>query len=146
MIVRMGRLSSLLLAAALFALLLPAACKQASRSAATDAGAADASLDAKPHCLFVDDAGVTHGCSSGGAGPGDRDDGGGAAPAPPPDASPDAINQPFGAECLDNAQCASMICYLYRVKGQFCTQLCNLDGDCPPPSPGCSGQGVCRVN
>ena len=141
----MGRVSTLFLAVAMLALALPVACKKAGSAGPVDAGAADASLDAKPHCLFVDDAGVTHGCSTGGVGPGDRDDGGGAPPAPPPDASPDAMNLPFGAECLNNGQCASTICYLYRVKGQFCTQLCDVDADCPPASPGCSGQGVCRV-
>lgn len=106
---------------------------------------ADGGVDAFVRCLYVDDAGVTQGCLHGGMGPGDRDDGGGAPAPPPPNVPPGAMSLPFGAECLDNAECASSICYFYRVKGQFCTQLCTTSADCPPASPGCSGQGVCRV-
>jgi hypothetical protein len=111
--------------------------------AAVDASAACA-VDAG-HCLIVDDAGVSHGCAAGSMGPGDRDDGGGLGPAGPPDASADAMNLPFAAECLDNAQCQSQICFDYRVKGQFCTRFCSCDSECPPPSLGCGGQGVCRM-
>jgi hypothetical protein len=106
------------------------------------AAPADAGADAR--CFVVDDAGVTHGCGQGSQGPGDRDDGGDAGP-PPIDASPDAHDLPFGAECLDNAQCASGICYDYRVKGQFCTKFCNTNADCPAPSNQCNGMGVCRM-
>lgn len=111
--------------------------------AVSDAPIGCTSEDAS-HCLIVDDAGVSHGCTQGGMGPGDRDDGGGMV-APPPDAAADAMNQPFGAECLRNDQCTSHICFDYRVKGQFCTQFCACNADCPPASLGCSGQGVCRV-
>jgi hypothetical protein len=109
--------------------------------ASTDGGAADVAPD---HCLYVDDAGVTHGCGQGSMGPGDRDDGGDAL-APPVDASPDASNLPFGAMCLDNAQCASGVCFDFKVRGQFCTKQCNSNADCPAPSPGCNGMGICRV-
>ena len=112
-------------------------------AAAVDAGACAA--DALAPCLVVDDAGVSHGCATGGMGPGDRDDGGGMALAGPPDASADAMNLPFGAECLNNHQCQSDLCFLYRVKGQFCTQPCRCSADCPPPSLGCGGMGVCRA-
>jgi hypothetical protein len=108
-----------------------------------DAGACV--LDGPAPCLIVDDAGLSHGCTTGGMGPGDRDDGGGLGPAGPPDASADARNLPFGAECLGNVQCQSNICFLYRVKGQFCTHTCRCDADCAPPSLGCGGMGVCRV-
>ncbi|HZS41604.1 MAG TPA: hypothetical protein VFF06_32465 [Polyangia bacterium] len=117
-------------------------------AASVDAGddaATGCAADAGPHCLAVDDAGVSHGCAPGGMGPGDRDDGGGAPPPPPPDAAADASNLPFGAECLRNDQCTSNVCYFYRVKGTFCTALCNCNADCPPASLGCNGQGVCRV-
>lgn len=111
--------------------------------------ASDAAVGADASCLpFVDDAGVTHGCAAGGHGMGDHDDGGGMAP-PPSDASPDAANLPFGASCLDNAQCASGVCFDYKVKGTFCTQTCSSDSDCPATTPttqlGCNGMGFCRV-
>jgi hypothetical protein len=102
--------------------------------------AADASCT-----LWVDDAGVTHGCNRGSMGPGDRDDGGDAGAPPPSDASPDASDLPFGASCLHDAQCASGICFDYVVKGTFCTQTCKTNADCPPSSLGCNGMGVCRV-
>src|SRR5690348_13839707 len=80
----------------------------AESGAASDAGANDSGCVG----VRVDDAGVTHGCAAGGQGPGDRDDGGGAT-APPSDASADASNLPFGASCLNNAQCDSGICFDY---------------------------------
>ena len=104
--------------------------------------AADATGDA--HCTYVDDADVTHGCAPGSQGPGDRDDGGGSV-APPPDAALDATNLPFAASCWNNAQCASGVCYLYKVRGTFCTAVCGSDVDCPDASLGCNGQGVCRI-
>lgn len=113
-----------------------------------DAGSpvVDSSADAvETQCvLWVDDAGVSHGCGSGDNGPGDHDDGGGAAKPPPSDASPDASDLPLGASCLDNAQCASDICFDYNVRGTFCTQRCWTNADCPPPANGCNGMGVCR--
>lgn len=139
----MRRLPAALLCVAALALVIPAACGGA--GATHDGGVVDGGVDGFVRCLYVDDAGVTQGCLGGGMGPGDRDDGGGAPAPPPPNVSPDAMNLPFGAECLDNAQCASSICYFYRVKGQFCTQLCTTATDCPSASPGCSGQGLCRV-
>lgn len=110
----------------------------------TDAGA-DTTDAADALCvLLVDDAGVSHGCGPGDNGPGDHDDGGGAAAPPPSDAAVDASNLPLGASCLDNAQCASDICFFYQVRGTFCTQRCWTNGDCPPPANGCNGMGVCR--
>lgn len=107
---------------------------------ATDAG------DAGDACAFsVDEAGVTLGCGMGGMGPGDRDDGGDAGAPPPSDASPDARDLPFGASCIDNANCASGLCFDYRVRGTFCTLMCKTNTDCPAPSPGCNGMGVCRM-
>ena len=142
----MGRASLLLLATSLLALVVPAACKSSAPRVDGGVVVVDLGHDLAPHrCLYVDDAGVTHGCAGGGMGPGDRDDGGGAPAPPPPDANPDSRNLPFGAECLDNQQCQSMICFFYRVKGQFCTQLCSVDSDCPSASLGCGGMGVCRV-
>ena len=140
----MARLSRSVLALAALACVAACHATHGSDDAGVDAAVACA-VDAGAHCLIVDDAGVSHGCSTGGMGPGDRDDGGGLPPAVPPDGGAGATDLPFAAECLDNGQCASNICFLYRVKGQFCTQFCACDGDCPPPSLGCGGQGVCRM-
>jgi len=94
--------------------------------------------------LSVDDAGVTHGCGKGSNGPGDRDDGGDAGAPPPPDAALDASDLPLGAPCWENAQCASDMCFDYAVKGTFCSRTCTSNADCPAPSLGCNGMGVCR--
>jgi hypothetical protein len=119
---------------------------QDSAAEATATGPNDASVDvhADACVLWIDDAGVTQGCGSGGMGPGDRDDGGGAPPPPPPDAALDAANLGFGASCWDNAQCASDLCFDYKARGQFCSQICMQNADCPSTSPGCNGMGVCR--
>jgi hypothetical protein len=116
----------------------------ASPEASTEASAP---TDAAPEAcvLWVDDAGVTHGCNQGGHGPGDHDDGGDASAPPPPDASLDATDLGFGQSCWDNAQCTSDMCFDYAVKGQFCTQTCDANADCPEASLGCNGMGVCRV-
>lgn len=130
----------------LIALLAAAGCDDDS---AAPPGNGDMSVscdeDAATRCLIVDDAGLSHGCMQGGIGPGDRDDGGGMALAGPPDLGADLTNLPYGSVCLSNQQCTTGICFLYRVKGQFCTQFCACDSDCPPPSLGCGGQGVCRM-
>ena len=52
---------------------------------------------------------------------------------------------PFAASCWDNAQCASMICFDFKVRGTFCTQKCATNAECPSQSPGCNGMGVCRM-
>ncbi|HEY8038529.1 MAG TPA: hypothetical protein VIF15_01995 [Polyangiaceae bacterium] len=123
----------------------PACTSSGDDAASADAPAGDAADGGDAACpLWVDDAGVTHGCNQGGHGPGDHDDGGDAAPPPPPDASPDASDLPQGASCLDNAQCASGMCFDFAVKGQFCSQACDGAHPCPAPSPGCNGMGVCR--
>jgi len=109
----------------------------------TAEAAVEASSDACS--LWVDDAGVTQGCNRGGMGPGDRDDGGGGPPPPPPDAARDASGLPFGSSCWDNAQCASDLCFDYKVRGTFCSKACASNTDCPAPSPGCNGMGVCRM-
>lgn len=140
----MHRLAVLVVAC--FAVALIAGCH--SNNAASDGGvdaSASCAVDAGAHCLTVDDAGVSHGCSQGGMGPGDRDDGGGLPLVGAPDGGAGATNLPYASTCLSNAQCTSNICFLYRVKGQFCTQFCACDSDCPPPSLGCGGQGVCRM-
>lgn len=139
---RLLALSTTVLTFVLALALSASSCKSSSSTPASDLGASDPRL----RCLAVTDSGVTYGCLMGGMGPGDRDDGGGNPIAGAPDGSADWMNLPLYAPCLNNGQCASSICYWFKVKGQFCTMLCNVDSDCPAPSPGCSGQGVCRVN
>ncbi len=151
--------------AAFTALALAAACGTSTDApASSDAGAVDASLDgtsaddggapgdaqpndaadaADSHCIYVD-GGLTYGCASGGMGPGDRDDGGGIV-LPPSDASPEASDLLFGSQCLDNAQCRDGVCFVFKAKGDLCTRICGSDAVCPPTSPGCNAQGVCRV-
>ena len=118
----------------------------ASDAPPTAPGSRDGAAGADASCsLYVDDAGVTQGCGGGAMGPGDRDDGGGSAAPPPSDASLDASDLPFGASCRDNLQCASGLCFDYKVRGTFCTQLCAMGESCPPTSSGCNGMGVCRL-
>jgi hypothetical protein len=54
---------------------------------------------------------------------------------------------PLFAQCTANADCASGICHYYPARAtSYCTKPCTTDGDCPPPSPGCTlVMGVCRV-
>jgi hypothetical protein len=127
------------------ALALLAGCSGATSGDPSEpAAGVDAATDAACTPL-VDDAGVTHGCGQGGVGSGDHDDGGGQTVPPPTDASPDASDLPFGAPCQSDAQCASGVCFDYTVRGTLCTKKCSTNGDCPSPSPGCNGQGVCRM-
>jgi hypothetical protein len=124
----------------------PARAPEAGSDAATNPSTDAATVPSDGGCLlWVDDAGVTQGCGQGSMGPGDRDDGGGATPPPPPDASLDASDLGFGASCWDNAQCASDLCFDFKVRGTFCSQICTVNADCPLPSPGCNGMGVCRM-
>lgn len=51
----------------------------------------------------------------------------------------------FMAPCTDNAQCETMLCFHFNVKGSFCSKPCTVASDCPPPSPGCSGMSVCKA-
>jgi hypothetical protein len=66
--------------------------------------------------------------------------------AAPADASGDG-GAPFLGPCMANSDCASMVCHYYPgVGGSFCTKPCTTAADCPPPSPGCNGMGVCRIH
>ncbi len=122
-----------------------AAGHDAASEATTPATDATAGVPDAGCMLWVDDAGVTEGCGQGDMGPGDRDDGGGGPPPPPPDAALDASELGFGASCWDNAQCASDLCFDFKVRGTFCSQICSTNAQCPSTSPGCNGMGVCRV-
>jgi hypothetical protein len=51
--------------------------------------------------------------------------------------------------CTSDSQCAAYQgkaaqCFQFNAKGPHCTIPCALDGDCPPPSTGCSNNKVCK--
>jgi hypothetical protein len=52
---------------------------------------------------------------------------------------------PFMAECEENEQCETGLCYFFNAKGKFCSKPCMTPDDCPPPSPGCNGMGICKA-
>jgi hypothetical protein len=66
-------------------------------------------------------------------------------PGGPPglDAPPGAL--PFLAECGEDEDCASGLCFNFNAKGLHCTHACQAAADCEAPSPGCSGMGVCKT-
>ena len=76
-----------------------------------------------------------------------------APPAPAVDAAPEAsaesgAKKEFLAPCTSAEECASGLCQLFPAKGSFCTNHCTAataSVDCPPPSPGCNPQGVCKA-
>jgi hypothetical protein len=51
----------------------------------------------------------------------------------------------FMEPCNEDDECETMLCFLFTAKGKFCTTTCGKDGECPPPSPGCSMKGVCKA-
>lgn len=52
---------------------------------------------------------------------------------------------PFMSDCEEDAQCESGLCYEFNAKGPHCTNPCESADDCPLPSPGCNGMGVCKA-
>ncbi|HEX3342973.1 MAG TPA: hypothetical protein VHS09_00320 [Polyangiaceae bacterium] len=91
-------------------------------------GACVCDLDASPYLPVPEDASAETGAGEGGGG-----DGGlsfmsacstdpGAPPCPPP------------TSCDD-----------FPAKGQFCSKKCTEATDCPPPSPGCNMNGICKA-
>jgi hypothetical protein len=47
--------------------------------------------------------------------------------------------------CEQDADCDSGLCYSFNARGPHCTQACEDADDCPPPSSGCNGKGVCKI-
>jgi hypothetical protein len=81
--------------------------------------------------------------SASGSGTGGSDGGAGGK-----DAGGDAADGgllPFMSPCTANAQCETGLCWNFPTKGSHCSKMCATDADCPPPSPGCNPQGVCRA-
>jgi hypothetical protein len=67
--------------------------------------------------------------------------------APDADAAgTDAGLASFLAPCTDDSDCETHLCFPFNAFGPHCTLPCEKDSDCPPPSSGCSGMGVCKVN
>jgi hypothetical protein len=52
---------------------------------------------------------------------------------------------PFTSPCESDEQCETGLCYSFAAKGPHCSQACDGPEDCPPPSPGCNGMGICKV-
>lgn len=76
-------------------------------------------------------------------------DGGG--PDSIPDADPlapdvEVGSLPYLAECNPNfdEECESGLCFEFNTHGPHCTIPCTSPADCPAPSSGCSGMGVCK--
>ncbi|MBP9087878.1 MAG: hypothetical protein KBG15_17285 [Kofleriaceae bacterium] len=71
---------------------------------------------------------------------------------PSPDAAP-TIDGPAGAapkymtSCtIGGTACESpYTCYDFNSKGPHCSKTCSVATDCPAPSTGCSGMGICKV-
>jgi hypothetical protein len=64
-----------------------------------------------------------------------------------PDAAPAATSAAgFLAPCNVDADCTTKRCFPFNAYGPHCSQACNKDIDCPPPSPGCSNMKVCKLH
>ena len=71
-----------------------------------------------------------------------------------PDADPSAPDAgasacmgttPLYDSCTTNEECADFcLCYTFGMGQMICTKACTMDTDCPAPSPGCNGMGICR--
>jgi hypothetical protein len=47
--------------------------------------------------------------------------------------------------CTDNNDCVCGICHNFMMQGvTVCTIQCASNADCPAPSAGCNGMGICR--
>lgn len=48
------------------------------------------------------------------------------------------------ATCNAGPECMSGLCHMYGNGEKRCTKTCQVNSDCPAPSTGCSGMGVCK--
>ncbi len=46
--------------------------------------------------------------------------------------------------CTSNDECSTCLCFTYGMGEMRCSKECETNADCPAPSPGCSGKGVCK--
>jgi len=56
---------------------------------------------------------------------------------------------PFMDPCLTNEECTTGLCFLFNQAsvGRRCTRTCMIAteaADCPAPSTGCNGMGLCK--
>lgn len=51
----------------------------------------------------------------------------------------------FLEPCETDDECETMLCHVFPAKGTFCSQPCDGPEDCPAPSSGCNGMGVCKA-
>jgi hypothetical protein len=77
--------------------------------------------------------------------------GGGDDSAAIPDADPLAPDVEVGSlsflsTCDTNhpEECESGLCFNFNTHGPHCTMACSSPAECPAPSSGCSGMGVCK--
>jgi hypothetical protein len=51
----------------------------------------------------------------------------------------------FLETCTKDEECETGLCHTFNAKGPKCSQPCQADADCPPPSPGCNMMGICKA-
>jgi hypothetical protein len=51
----------------------------------------------------------------------------------------------FMETCAADSECETGYCHNFNAKGPKCTMSCQVDSDCPCPSPGCNMMGVCKA-
>jgi hypothetical protein len=55
-----------------------------------------------------------------------------------------AGSRQFLEACVADVDCASHVCGIFPTRGNKCSKACMADTECPPPSPGCNPQKICR--
>jgi hypothetical protein len=50
----------------------------------------------------------------------------------------------FMESCTADADCVTHLCGLFPSRGNKCSKPCTANSDCPPPSPGCNPQAICK--
>lgn len=52
----------------------------------------------------------------------------------------------FLEPCEDDQQCSTGLCFPFNAYGPHCSMPCEVDSDCPVPSPGCSNKKTCKLH
>ena len=45
----------------------------------------------------------------------------------------------------EDTTCETNLCFVFNKRGPHCSVACTRDCECPAPSGGCSGMGVCKA-